>query len=57
VGDGDAEIPAGVAIVASYPEGQTGVKPISWTAKASEVTTVSASWRLRVSVVCADTTD
>ena len=57
VGSSDAEVPAGIAIVASYPNGVTGEKSPSWTATAKEVSAVSADWRLSVHVVCVITAD
>ena len=52
------DIPAGVAIVGSYPSGLTGEKPAGWTAIANEVSeNVSDSWRLSVHAICARMAD
>ena len=48
-----ADIPAGVAIVATHPLGGTGSPTPEWKAAAKEIVAVTADWRLSVNVVCA----
>jgi hypothetical protein len=51
------DIPPGVAIVASYPDGISGEKTPTWKAAAKEISPVSSNWRLQVYAVCARAAD